>query len=97
MAINYVDYEVLEQGKATYSNAAGELTDLLGKLDNMNGQLAEGWKNDTARAFVERFNSDHKIAIQKVVAALEDISQYINTYSSNRKDEDTQGASAISG
>ena len=97
MAINYVDYEVLEKGKTTYQAKAQELQDLLGSLLNMNSELEAGWKNDTARAFVQRFHDDHKPAIERVVEALNDISTYISTYSANKIDEDARGASAISG
>lgn len=97
MAINYVDYEVLAQGKTVYSTKAGELQQILSDLVSMNSQLMEGWQNDTARAFVARFDADHKPAIEKVINALNEISTYIQTYSSNRQEEDSQGASAISG
>lgn len=97
MAINYVDYEVLAKGKTTYMNKANELEGILKDLLNMNVELSDGWKNDTARAFVQRFDGDHKPAIEKVIAALNEISEYIKTYSANRQDEDSQGANAISG
>lgn len=97
MAINYVDYEVLAKGQTTYSNKAEELDGILKDLFNMNAELSDGWKNDTARAFVQRFQDDHKPAIEKVIAALNEISNYISTYSANRQDEDAQGASAVSG
>lgn len=97
MAINYVDYEVLENGKRVYAQRAEELENLLNALITMNGELSEGWQNDTARAFVERFSNDHKPAIQKVIAALNDISSYINTYAANRSMEDQQGAAAVRG
>lgn len=97
MAINYVDYDVLAKGNSVYSNKANDLQAILSDLLNMNNELSEGWKNDTARAFVERFNNDHKPAIEKVVNALLEISDYINKYSMNRQDEDKQGAGAIYG
>lgn len=97
MAVNYVDYEVLERGKNVYSTKAGELQQILTDLVRMNGDLSQGWQNDTARAFVERFDNDHRVAINKVVDALNEISQYIQTYSTNRQDEDSQGASSIGG
>ena len=96
MAINYIDYDVLEQGKNVYSQKAQELQSLLGELVRMNGQLSQGWQNDTARAFVDRFDRDHKRAIEKVVDALNEISTYICQYAANRSDEDSQGAGALS-
>lgn len=97
MAINYVDYEVLAKGNSIYSKKANDLQIILNELLSMNVELSEGWKNDTARAFVERFQNDHKVAIEKVIEALVDISDYINKYSMDRQDEDAQGAGAIRG
>ena len=96
MSKNYVDYDVLAQAKALYSDKAGQLEEILSQIISMNNTLYPGgWDNLTAKAFVERFDSDHKVAIQKVIEALNDISNYINSYSSNRMSEDEAGASAI--
>ena len=66
-------------------------------LITKNSDLQQGWSNETARAFVERINSDHIPKLQKASEAIQEVSDYINTYLANKKDEDTQGASAISG
>lgn len=97
MAINLVDYEVLAQGQATYAKKAGELGEILNSLNTMNSNLMQGWQNDTARAFVDRFNSDHKVAIEKVIGALNEISDYIQKYSAARQEEDAAGAGAVRG
>lgn len=96
MAINYVDYEVLAHGQKVYSEKAQQISDVLTSLRNMNNELSEGWKNDTARAFVERFNEEFDPALRNVEEALESISTYISKYSQNRSSEDAEGASAIS-
>lgn len=64
MATNKIDYDVLEQASKTYSNEAAAIAEVLSKLDSVNSTLAEGWQNDTARAFIERYETEHKKALQ---------------------------------
>lgn len=97
MAVNFVDYEVLEQGKTVYAQQADAIINVINTIKRMNGQLQEGWSNETARAFVERIDTDHLPKLQKASEAIREVSEYIKTYGLNKKDEDSQGASAISG
>ncbi len=95
MAINKVDYDVLGTGVTTYANQAQAIDEALNTLINMNGQLQEGWTNQTASAFIERFNDEYKPALENVRDAVQSISDYIQQYVTNKQDEDAQGASAI--
>ena len=97
MAVNYVDYEVLNQGKTVYANQAAAIMDVVEAINRMNADLQEGWSNETARAFVERIGSDHIPKLQRAAEAVQEVSDYINTYLANKQSEDSQGASAISG
>ncbi len=97
MAVNYVDYEVLEQGKTVYAQQADAIMDVIDAIKRMNEALQQGWSNDTARAFVERIDTDHLPKLQKASDAVREVSEYIKNYGLNKKDEDAQGASAISG
>lgn len=97
MSINKIDYDVLEQAKTVYENQAAAIDDVITTLVNMNSALADGWTNQTSAAFINRFETDHKAALQTVRDSVQGISEYIAQYSSNRQDEDAQGASAISG
>ena len=97
MAVNYVDYEVLATGEKVYANQAAAILDIIDTINRMNADLQQGWSNETARAFVQRISSDHIPKLQKASEAIQEVSDYIKTYGINRSDEDTQGASAISG
>lgn len=97
MAVNYVDYEVLDTGKTVYADQASAILGVIETLSNMNSNLEQGWSNETARAFVERMRTDHIPKLQKASEAIQEVSDYIKNYLANKKDEDTQGASAISG
>ena len=97
MAVNYVDYDVLNEGKKVYADQAGAIDDVIAALNRMNAQLQEGWSNETARAFVQRIDSDHIPKLRNAAAAIQEVSDYINTYLANKQSEDSQGASAISG
>ena len=96
MSVNKVDYDVLDQSKSVYSNQAGMLDEIINTLVKTNGDLQSGWTNQTSEAFINRFETDHKIALQNARDALQEISEYIAQYVANRMDEDSQGASAIS-
>lgn len=97
MAINYIDYDVLNQGKTVYNQQADAIINVINVIKQMNSALEQGWSNETARSFVERINSDHLPKLQKASEAIQEVSDYINNYLANKQDEDRQGASAISG
>lgn len=97
MAINYVDYEVLTTGKNVYAKQASDILGIIDTINRMNSDLQQGFRNETARAFIERISSDHIPKLQKASEAIQEVSDYLNTYLANRQDEDTRGAAAISG
>lgn len=97
MAVNKIDYDVLEQAVSTYSSQASALDDILTTLNSMNEELQAGWTNQTSDAFINRFETEHKVALEKARDSIQEISDYISEYMANRQDEDAQGASAISG
>ena len=83
MAVNKVDYEVLTTGVSTYGNQAEAINEALNALVTMNGQLQEGWTNQTADAFIQRFEDEYKPALENVIEA--------------RQDDDAAGAAAVRG
>ena len=97
MAVNYVDYDVLQAGKTQYANQANAISEVVKAVKAMNGELQQGWSNETARAFVDRIDKDHIPKLNAAAAALQEVSNYISTYLANKQSEDKEGASAISG
>lgn len=97
MAINKVDYEVLADGVTTYGNEATALDAVITALTNMNTKLQEGWTNQTSDAFIQRFEEEYKPALTNVRDAVQSISDYIQSYSSARQDDDAAGAQAVKG
>ena len=97
MSVNKIDYAVLEAAKGIYANQASALDDVINALVNMNGELADGWTNETATAFIERFEAEHKVALQEVRDAIQSISDYIVDYMAKRQAEDIESAGAVRG
>lgn len=97
MSVNKVDYDVLETATTTYANQAAALDDMINTLVNMNGELQANWTNMTSEAFIQRFEGEHKVALQNARDAIQSISEFISSYLANRQEEDSQSASAISG
>lgn len=97
MAINKVDYDVLENGKAVYANQAAALDDIIQTLNSMNAELQASWTNKTADAFIARYESEHRLALEKAADALQSISDFIQQYSAGRQEDDDLTASSISG
>ena len=64
MAENYIDYEVVEASAQSYSQQAEALGAVLQALAGTNDALQGGFKNQTATAFIERYDSEYKVAIQ---------------------------------
>ena len=96
MAANYVDYEVLEQAIQVYTREAGTISETISNLDQMTNTLAEGWQNQTSNAFIERYETEYKNALEKMRDSLSEIADYIKRYRENVIDNDVNGANAIS-
>ena len=47
MAQNTIDYDILSDGAASYGKQASLLDDIITELDSKNGQIQEGWINET--------------------------------------------------
>lgn len=96
MAANYVDYEVLEQAIQIYTREAGTISETISNLDQMTNTLAEGWQNQTSNAFIERYETEYKNALEKMRDSLSEIADYIKRYRENVIENDVNGANAIS-
>lgn len=97
MAVNYIDYDVLNDGEKAYANQAATIREVISSIKKMNEALMQGWSNETAKAFVQRIDTDHVDKLEKASVALDEVSSYIKTYLANRQEEDSQGAGAIHG
>lgn len=95
MNINYVDYDVLSKGIADYAAQAEAITGIVETIKKMNGELQKGFINKTASAFVERIDTDHIPKLKAASDALQEVSNYLKTYSANRQHEDEGGAGSI--
>lgn len=95
MAVNKVDYEVLTNGVSVYANQAEALDEVIQALVKMNGELQNGWTNQTADAFIERFEDEYKPALENARNAVQSISDFIQNYMKNRQADDAQGAAAV--
>ena len=92
---NYVNYEVLESGASVYRSQSEAIGEVMSALAAMNGELQNGWQNDTARAFINMYNEKYAPALKEVVEALSDVSTYISRYMEARKEEDITGAAGL--
>lgn len=95
MAVNKVDYEVLEKGRTTYASQAAIIGKVVADLDKMNKELQAGWTNKTSDEFIKRYESEHKKALNEAQKAIQSISDYIKKYSENKKSEDDTSSKAI--
>lgn len=97
MAVNKVDYEVLTSGVSEYATQAEALDSVVQALVKMNVELQKGWTNQTADAFIERFDEEYKPALENARDAVQSISDFIQKYMENRQTDDEQGAAAVRG
>ena len=91
-----MDYEVLEQAIQVYTREAGTISEAISNLDQMTNTLAEGWQNQTSNAFIERYETEYKNALEKMRDSLSEIADYIKRYRENVIENDVNGANAIS-
>ena len=95
MSVNKIDYDVLNNAITVYANQASGLGEIVSQLVKMNGEIQASCTNETLSAFNERFESDHKIALQKAQESIQEISDYIKKYVGSRIEEDQSGAAAL--
>lgn len=94
---NMIDYGVLQTGASTYHKNAQQIDTVLKQLKTMNSQLQAGWNNQTADAFITRFNSEYAPALKKASEAVESISTYITKYVQATQNADAAAAKALKG
>lgn len=97
MAENYIDYDVVMNASNTYHSQAEALANVVQILTNTNAEMKEGFKNETSNAFIERYESEYKVALEKAGEALQSISDFLKTYVDKRKEEDAGTAGNIAG
>ena len=97
MAINKIEYDVLTTGISVYHQQAEAIGEVMGALKTMNDQLQDGWTNQTATAFIERYTEEYGPALENVQMAIQSISDFINNYMQSRQNDDVEGANAVRG
>ena len=97
MAENYIDYDVVMNASKTYHSQAEALANVVQTLTNTNAEMQAGFKNETSNAFIERYESEYKKALEKAGEALQSISDFLKTYVNNRIAEDEGTAGNIAG
>ncbi len=97
MAENYIDYDVVMNASNIYKSQAEALANVVQTLTNTNAEMQAGFKNETSNAFIERYESEYKVALEKAGEALQSISEFLKTYVDNRIAEDTGTAGNIAG
>lgn len=97
MSINKVDYDSLSNGQVTYAQQAQAIQDVITRIDAMNSELSGGWENQSANAFFNRYETEHKPALMKAAESLQNISDFIRKYSADRESEDAANAAQIGG
>ena len=97
MAENYIDYDVVMNASNIYKSQAEALANVVQILTNTNAEMQAGFKNETSNAFIERYESEYKKALEKAGEALQSISDFLKTYVNNRIAEDECTAGGIAG
>ena len=97
MAENYIDYDVVMNASNIYKSQAEALANVVQTLTNTNAEMQAGFKNETSNAFIERYESEYKVALEKAGEALQSISDFLKTYVDKRKEEDAGTAGNIAG
>ena len=96
MSQNLIDYGTLEDAAKNYKDQATVLEQLVTTLKNQNFNLAEGWKNLTSAAFLEKYNTVYEPTFQRCGADLLEFANFLRNYSSNKQSEDADTAQRFS-
>lgn len=75
-----VNFPVVEAAANTYKSKANEIGDMLRALNTSNTNLHEGFKNNAADRFFDRYEAEYRPAMQNVQEALEEISNFLTRY-----------------
>lgn len=92
---NYVNYGALENASTVYAQQSEKVSEALNSLLNLIGGLEPEWRNNTARAFFERFNSEYKPVLTNAIEVLTASSAYLTKYKNLTMENDAENASRL--
>lgn len=79
-----------------YSNESQNVSDLIGRLDQMAGHLESIWEGSSSRAFIEQYH-ELKPSFQKMSTLLYEIHEQLNTTARILEETDQNIANQIRG
>ena len=92
---NYVNYGALDNAASVYSQQSEKVGEALTSLLNLIGALEPEWRNNTARAFFERFNSEYKPVLTNCIEVLGASSEYLVKYKNMTMENDSSSAANL--
>ena len=97
MAQLRIDYDGLEENKATIEQARDEYEELIAKIENTVNSINENWEGQAAEAYKEQFEELRGEAIDKITELLNNIAQQLSDVTSSSEQFDSDLAGKIKG
>ena len=97
MAQLRIDYDGLEENKATIEQARDEYEELIAKIENTVNSINENWEGQAAEAYKEQFEELRGEAIDKITELLNNIAQQLGDVTSSSEQFDSDLAGKIKG
>lgn len=97
MAQLRIDYDGLEENKATIEQARDEYEELIAKIENTVNSINENWEGQAAEAYKEQFEELRGEAINKISELLNNIAQQLSDVTSSSEQFDSDLAEKIKG
>ena len=92
---NYVNYGALENAATVYAQQSEKVSEALSSLLSLIGSLESEWRNNTARAFFERFNAEYKPVLNNTIEVLDASSKYLTKYKNITMENDASNAANL--
>lgn len=93
---NYINYDVVLECAGKFEQGAEAIAQTAADLSRCNDKLVnDGWRNDTARAYKQRYEEEHKKALQGVETAMREVATFLRNYVQNKSEGDSTEASHL--
>lgn len=97
MAENRIDYNTLEATGKSYKEKSDEIMDIVSTLTSTVDDFQNGVQNETSKAFVTKYETEYKPALEKAAEALSSVSEFMTKYAAEIREMDIHIAHGISG
>ena len=92
-----IDPDTMNVRAGEYRQAAGDVGNVISRMDKLLGQLQDEWEGEASRSYAERYNSDLRPSFVQAQQLIEEIASALDNTATLMRDQDAQIANGFRG